>query len=388
MKQHTDRTNGKTGGDSDADACKTERTRGIAAETAAMATADQPVERGEDPTEAVLSESGLEKKYLCDYVVNVATGCSHGCKFCYVPSTPAIRTRPEMLKEEADVDSPQQEWGQYVLYRDDIVDRIDGLLDRKRTWKETDGGQGIVGISFATDCYMDGRAGKITREVVRALAEHERYARVLTRNPILALQDEQTFREAREYVTIGSSISSLDADKVRAIEPRAPAPEHRLRGLREFSEMGVNTFVSMSPTYPTMSKSEMREQLERVAECDPDVIFHEPINPRSGNFQMTTEAALEAGEEHLHHELDRLRDQDQWLDYCLRQFTWMQELGEDLDLPVHLWPDKRQLKMTDGAVNEWLTAWFERQSPEAFAGRDIPETEMPEIPSELSKRTS
>ena len=112
------------------DSCKTEKNTDQESDRNGMATADAPVERGEDPTEAVLSDSGLDKKYLCDYVVNVATGCSHGCKFCYVPSTPAIRTRPEMLKEHADVDSPQQEWGQYVLYRDDIVDRIDGLLDQ------------------------------------------------------------------------------------------------------------------------------------------------------------------------------------------------------------------------------------------------------------------
>ncbi len=342
----------------------------------------------EDPTKAVLSESGLNSKHLCDYVVNVATGCRHGCKFCYVPSTPAIRTRPDMLKEHADVDHPQKEWGEYALYRDDIIDRIDGILDRKRTWKETEKGCGVVGISFSTDCYMDGRAGKITREVVRSLSEHERHARVLTRNPILALQDEDVFREAGEYVTVGSSISSLDADQVASIEPQAPTPEQRLRGLREFNEMGVNTFVSMSPTYPTMSREDMREQLLEVAEVDPDVIFHEPINPRSGNFRMTVRAALEAGEERLHAELDRLQSQEAWLDYCLRQFVWMQELGEELDLPVHLWPDKRQIKMTEGATEEWLRSWKERQSPEPFAGRDLPEDEPPEIPDELAREIS
>lgn len=348
-----------------------------------MATADDAVTIGDDPTEAVLSQSGLNNKHLCDYVINVATGCRHGCKFCYVPSTPAIRTRPDMLKEHADVDSPQKEWGQYVLYRDDIVDRIDGILDRKRTWDRTERGCGVVGISFATDCYMDGRAGKITREVVRSLSEHDRYARVLTRNPILALQDIDVFQDAGEYVTVGSSISSLDANQVSAIEPRAPTPELRLRGLKEFSDFGVNTFVSMSPTYPTMTKTEMREQLQRVAECDPGVIFHEPINPRSGNFQMTIRAALDAGEEELHTALDRLRDHENWLEYCLRQFTWMQQLGEELDLPIHLWPDKRQMNMAEPDVEEWLRAWKKRQSPEPFAGRSLPGTPMPEIPSQL-----
>ncbi|MFB6198381.1 MAG: radical SAM protein, partial [Halobacteriaceae archaeon] len=46
-----------------------------------------------DPTKTVLSESKLHKKSLCDYVINVATGCRHGCKFCYVPSTPAVDSR-------------------------------------------------------------------------------------------------------------------------------------------------------------------------------------------------------------------------------------------------------------------------------------------------------
>lgn len=351
-----------------------------------MADSDGSVRTAEDPTEAVLSESGLNEKHLCDYVINVATGCRHGCKFCYVPSTPAVRTRPDMLKQEVDVDSAQKEWGNYVLYRDDIVDRIDGILERKQSWKETRRGCGVVGISFGTDCYMDGRAGKITREVVQSLADHERYARVLTRNPILALQDADVFREADKYVTIGSSIPSLDSDRVAAIEPNAPAPEHRIRGLEEFADFGVNTFVSMSPTYPTLTMDEMREQLQRVAEVDPDVVFHEPINPRSGNFQMTVHAALDAGEEDLHGALDRIRSQDEWLDYCLRQFTWMQHLGQELDLPVHLWPDKRQMNLAQPEVEEWLRQWKNRQSPEPFAGREIPNTSMPELPETLSDR--
>ena len=351
-----------------------------------MATSEEPVRTSDDPTEAVLSESGLNEKHLCDYVINVATGCRHGCKFCYVPSTPAIRTRPEMLKEEVNVDSAQAEWGNYVLYRDDIAERIDGVLERKQKWKETRRGCGIVGISFGTDCYMDGRAGKITREVVRSLAEHDKHARVLTRNPILALQDLDVFESAGDFVTIGSSIPSLDSDRVGAIEPSAPAPEHRLRGLQKFADRGVNTFVSMSPTYPTMTLNEMREQLRQVAEVEPSVIFHEPINPRSGNFQMTIRAALDAGEEELHAALNRLTSQDEWLDYSLRQFTWMQYLGAELDLPVHLWPDKRQMNMADPEVEKWLREWKTRQSPESFAGRDVPEDSMPDIPKALFKR--
>ena len=347
-----------------------------------MATADN-VTTGEDPTKAVLSESGLHKKHLCDYVINVATGCRHGCKFCYVPSTPAVRTRPEMLKEHADVDNAQQEWGKYVLYRDGLGERLEGILERKRTWKETENGCGVVGISFGTDCYMDGRAGKITRNVVDALANDGRDARVLTRNPILALQDADVFEAAGEHVTIGSSIPCMDADQVRAIEPSAPAPEHRLRGLEEFNDRGVQTFVSMSPTYPTQDRSDLRAQLETVADCDPAVVFHEPINPRGGNFAMTVEAAREAGELQLANALESLKDRDTWLDYSLNQFAAVQQAGEELGLPVHLWPDDQHLKHTEGAVQEWMQAWRDRQSPEPFGGRNLPEGPMPAIPASL-----
>jgi DNA repair photolyase len=347
-----------------------------------MSTFDN-VTVGEDPTKAVLSESGLDSKHLCDYVINVATGCRHGCKFCYVPSTPAVRTRPEMLKEHADVDNPQQEWGNYVLYRDDLPEKLRKHVPRKRTWNESDRGCGIVGISFGTDCYMDGRAGEITRGVVDALADNEQYARVLTRNPILALQDEDVFRDAGEFVTIGSSISALDADQVGAIEPRAPTPEQRLRGLETFNEYGVQTFVSMSPTYPTQSRSDLRRLLKQIASLDPAVVFHEPINPRGGNFEMTVQAARDAGELELARALDQLRDRDAWLEYSLEHFTVVQQLGDELGIPTHLWPDNQHIKYTDGAVSEWLQAWKDRQSPEEFAGRETPGTPMPEIPEQI-----
>lgn len=342
------------------------------------------VTTGSDPTEAVLSESGLDSKHLCDYVINVATGCRHGCKFCYVPSTPAVRTRPDMLKEHADVDNAQQEWGQYVLYRDEIPDRLDGILSRKERWKETDKGRGIVGISFATDCYMDGRAGEITRETVRQLAEHGRYARVLTRNPILALQDLDVFKDAGEHVTIGSSIPTLDADKVVSIEPGAPAPEHRLRGLEKFDEAGVQTFVSMSPTYPTQTRRDLRNHLEQLAACNPAVIFHEPINPRGGNFDMTVRAARGAGELELARQLDQLRDRDAWLDYSIAQFKAVQEIGSELGLPVHLWPDRQHIKYANDEVSKWLQAWKDRPSPESFAGRQSTNKPTPPLPNRLS----
>lgn len=336
---------------------------------------------GEDPTKAILSQSSLNEKHLCDYVINVATGCRHGCRFCYVPGTPNIRTRGEMLAEEADVEDGQEEWGNYVLYRDDIPNRLPGILDRKRTWRETEKGQGIVGVSFHTDCFMDKRAGDITAEVIRTLADHGKYVRILTRNPMLASSYMDTFREAGEYVTIGSSIPTLNEEHINAIEPDAPPIESRIRGLKRFADAGVQVYVSMSPTYPTLDvDAKMEELISRIAGLNPAVVFHEPINPRGKNFQMTLDAAWAAGCDDLGSALAEIRDEQAWFRYACTHFAWVQRLCEDYGVPVHLWPDKKLLDMAAHREGQWLRRWRERQSPEDFAGRPDPETYPPEQP--------
>jgi DNA repair photolyase len=342
------------------------------------------VTTGKDPTQAALSESKLHTKALCDYTVNVATGCSHGCTFCYVPSTPVVRMRPEMLAEHADVEQPQQEWGEYVLYRDGLPGRLATELGRRAdgSWKRTERGQGVVGLSFATDCYMDPRAAEITHWALTALIGHGRHARVLTRNPMLAASRDRELFAASNRLTIGSSIPTLDDERAAAIEPRAPPPTYRLRGLERFADAGVPVYVSLSPTYPTQEKADLRAIMERLADLDPAAIFHEPINPRGGNFEMTVEAAREAGQTELGDKLDALRDSDRWMQYALRQLRWVQQLGAELDLPIHLWPDDRLL--TDAptaAEREWAGAWQQSRSPEAF-GPTRPRTEMPPLPAE------
>lgn len=345
-----------------------------------MATNDGSIRTGDDPTAAILSESQLHKNHVCDYVINVATGCRHGCRFCYVPSTPAIRARPEMLATHADVEDPAKEWGQYVLYRDDIPERLDGLLERKRTWKTTEFGQGIVGVSFGTDCYMDTRAAAITREVIQTLAKHDRHVRILTRNPGLALADMDVYRDAGPYVTIGTSIPALDATAVGALEPRAPPPRQRLQALEEFRDQGVRTYVAVSPTYPTLTNRDLHRLLDRIEALDPDVVFHEVINPRGGNLSRAITAASAAGHPELAEALEQLCDREQWLAYSFQQFRAIQRGATSRGIDLQLVPDSLHLQATSGPNSAWLSKWKARQSPESFANRPEPTSPMPPIP--------
>ena len=130
-----------------------------------------------------LQKSNLNKKGLCDYVINIASGCLHGCTFCYVPSTPAIRTRQSQLKEKG-VDNPQMDWGKYLFIREEIPEKLKKVLKGKKKWNETPSGKGVVLLCSGTDPYQNQQVAKITRDTDKTLQEKNKRIRILTRSPI------------------------------------------------------------------------------------------------------------------------------------------------------------------------------------------------------------
>lgn len=327
-----------------------------------------------DPAKATISESSLYEKSLCDYVVNVATGCRHGCKFCYVPNTPGLKSRDEMLNERMGVEDSQREWGSYLLYRDDLPERLRTELEIKDNWKHTERGRGIVMLSSGTDCYQDRRAAQITRSCVTELVQHGRPVRILTRSPAV-VRDIDLFKEYEELITVGSSIPSLDDELVRAMEPNAPPPSARWEALDQLRKERVRRFVSMSPTYPTMGEDEAWNVLTFLKALDPEVIFHEPINPRGANFQMCLKAAKKTGRDALATELEKLTNHQNWVEYAIEQINLVQRLADEIGgLRIHSWPDRELVQSTTGDLRFRLNDMRNSVSPEQFKGEPVEES--------------
>lgn len=330
-----------------------------------------------DPTKSVLGESDLSHKRLIDYNINVATGCAHGCSFCYVPSTPQIATQQDRLQDAANVEDSMAEWGDYILYRDDAPERLRRELQTKASssfdsWNESPEGQGIVGLSFHTDCYMSRRAADITRACIRELVHHDRHVRVLTRSPNLT-RDIDLFREAGDLITVGVSIPTLDDAQLGAIETTAPPPSARFEAMQEVAEAGVNRYISMGPTLPTQDREDLRNLLQQLATLDPDVIFHEPLNPRGDNFERTVAAARSEEQHELAAAIEDLADKRAWREYAVNQLRTVHELSRELELPVYCWPTRELL---NGDYSEYAQWWRAQESPETFAGRD-PDWDIP-----------
>lgn len=99
---------------------------------------------------------------------------------------------------------------------------------------------------------------------------------------------------------------------------------------------------------------------------------------------MTVQAARDAGQDELAAKLDDLRDREQWIEYATNHLRWVQEIGNELDLPVHLWPDKQLINHVPDEVQVWLQSWRDRQSPEKFADRKLPIDSPPVYPHEIT----
>jgi hypothetical protein len=67
---------------------------------------------GKWPVAATISPNNFKFKSLSNWAFNTAVGCSHACRFCYVPHTSVIKLQDKLLG--LGVTDPDTEWGDYV----------------------------------------------------------------------------------------------------------------------------------------------------------------------------------------------------------------------------------------------------------------------------------
>jgi DNA repair photolyase len=155
---------------------------------------------------------------------------------------------------------------------------------------------------------------------------------------------------------------------VNALEPNAPPPMARWEALDELFRADVPRFVSFSPTYPTMDRDEIREALSWFAAIDPDVVFHEPMNPRGENFEMSLEATREADYNDVAEELEQIHDHGEWTKYAIEHIELVREVAKEHfdQLHIHSWPDRKLIEAAHGDQKQRLKHMKQDVSPEEF----------------------
>ena len=198
------------------------------------------------------------------YNLNVYKGrCAHACIYCYSIKFPSFRSGPPEPRKA-------------------LRERIHVMARNTRPIKP-------VMISDCTDPYQPLEARlRLTRHCLSVLFRHGFPVLVVTKSD-LVVRDIDVLSSGRAVVSM--TITTLDDDIARRIEPGAPSPSKRLRALEELAEAGVPITVRVDPIIPGVNDrlEELEELLDAVADVGARQITSSTFKPVRGTFELIRE---------------------------------------------------------------------------------------------------
>ena len=158
------------------------------------------------------------------YSINPFRGCSHGCSYCYA------RPTHEFLGYNAGLDFETK-----ILVKEDAPELFREFLTRKNWVPEP------IALSGVTDCYQPAeREFKLTRRCLEVAAEFLQPMSIITKNA-LVLRDLDLLRDlaSQNLVHVNISVTTLDAELARSMEPRTSTPSAKIRAMRVLADAGI-----------------------------------------------------------------------------------------------------------------------------------------------------
>jgi DNA repair photolyase len=185
-----------------------------------------------------------ENEMPCNWDVNVYRGCGHGCRYCFAQYT------HDYLNQDGFFSN--------IFVKSNIA----GLLDRelsRRTWARE-----RINLSGVTDAYQPAEAEwKIMPQIWKTLIWHKNPVIITTKSSLI-LRDLDLIRELASItsVYVGASITMMDEQLRKILEPGASAAEERFSVLEKCREAGCVTNVMLTPVIPYINDS--LENLEAI----------------------------------------------------------------------------------------------------------------------------
>jgi DNA repair photolyase len=197
---------------------------------------------------ATMSKSILNKVDSPDiglaYSMNPYQGCEHGCVYCYARNT------HNYWGFGAGIDFEQK-----ILYKLNAAK----LLEKKITsqgWKP----QPIM-LSGNTDCYQPAeKKYKITRSMLEVLMEYRHPVGIITKSQLI-LRDLDILEKmaAKNLVHVAVSLTSLNDELTRKLEPRTSPGSIRLKTIAKLSDAGIPVRVMYAPVIPSINDGEVHQ---------------------------------------------------------------------------------------------------------------------------------
>ncbi|OUM00631.1 PA0069 family radical SAM protein [Variovorax sp. JS1663] len=196
-----------------------------------------------------------------DRSINPYRGCEHGCIYCFARPTHSYLNL-----------SPGLDFETKLIAKRNIVEVLRAELGR-RNYRPNQ-----IAIGTATDCYQPiERELRLTRSVIELLGEVRHPFGLVTKSSAVEHDlDLIAPMAAAHLAAVYVTITTLDGELARKLEPRAAAPHRRLRTVRTLAEAGVPVGVSVAPQIPFVTE-DMEQVLEAAWEAGARSAFYTVI---------------------------------------------------------------------------------------------------------------
>ncbi len=184
-----------------------------------------------------------------DRSINPYRGCEHGCFYCFARPTHAYMGL-----------SPGLDFESRLFAKRGAAE----LLERELAAPKY--APGVIAFGTNTDPYQPiERKFRITRSLLEVLQRTRHPLSIVTKSN-LVLRDLDILADmARDgLVKVFLSVTTLDRELARKMEPRAPTPEKRLEAIGKLNEAGVPAGAMVAPIIPAINDSEIEKILTRA----------------------------------------------------------------------------------------------------------------------------
>jgi DNA repair photolyase len=197
-----------------------------------------------------------------DASINPYRGCEHGCVYCYA------RPYHEFLGFSSGLDFETK-----ILVKEAAPELLRRELEAPK-WRPR-----VLAMSGVTDAYqpVERRLG-LTRRCLEVLVEFRNPVLVITKNHLVTRDADLLAELARHRAAaVVLSITTLDADLARHLEPRTSTPARRLAAIEALAKAGVPVGVNVAPVIPGLTDSEIPAILKAAAAAGASFAGHSVV---------------------------------------------------------------------------------------------------------------
>ena len=186
-----------------------------------------------------------------DRSINAYRGCEHGCVYCYARPTHAYHDL-----------SPGLDFESKLFAKPNAAELL------RQTFAKPNYRPASLAIGTNTDPYQPiEKDYRITRQILEVMLE-TRHPVVITTKSNRVVEDIDLLARLAELqlTAVAISVTSLDLQTARLLEPRAPTPARRLEAVQTLSEAGIYVHVNIAPVVPGITDHEIEAIVAAAAQ--------------------------------------------------------------------------------------------------------------------------